>query len=587
MTTAGLPDRYRPLDQVGPDEPTPTGVIRSWRAKDRVLNRDVAIRVHTPAGPAAHAWISRALTAGGLATPALAMVYDASEGIEAGPGGDAAPGGAAYVVNEWIDGETLAERLSRGPMPEREVRVILRRLADGVAEAHRVGLAVGGLSPENVVLRPNGLVGLRAVPAATGTIDGDIAALGSLLEACLTGLGPAVPEGRELTGPPDLVALVRRARSSEDGQGLSSVAAMAALLAERPRSGSSPRAAAPAAASSARSEDTDSSWLRRLRDRRTESASPDAIPDAGPVRLGPHTLPPVPPVRPVTQGAAPLTSSALGGDTIDAGTVAPSAGAYAGPAAAGAAAPTRTWGQNGDDEPFHVLDGRPPRPYQDDDDDLTPEDEEDGARRHRLLVIGVPLLALALVVALAWWIGDALLSVSTSVDDEGSTPPAASAPADTSTPAGPAGAPASIAGAQVFDPEGDGEPENDQDVRLAYDGDAATAWSTLTYRGSPSFGNLKPGVGLLLDLGNPQQVAGVTLASTLPGATVEIRTGDAAGEALDDFGLAADGTVEAQTELTFDEPVQAQYVLVWVTGLVAVDDGFRADLAEIAVRTAG
>jgi len=58
-TTTGLPDRYRPIDQVGPDEPTSTGVIQCWRAKDRVLNRDVAIRVHTPAGPAAHAWISR------------------------------------------------------------------------------------------------------------------------------------------------------------------------------------------------------------------------------------------------------------------------------------------------------------------------------------------------------------------------------------------------------------------------------------------------------------------------------------------------------------------------------------------------
>ena len=38
-TTTGLPDRYRPIDQVGPDEPTPTGVIQCWRAKDRVLNQ--------------------------------------------------------------------------------------------------------------------------------------------------------------------------------------------------------------------------------------------------------------------------------------------------------------------------------------------------------------------------------------------------------------------------------------------------------------------------------------------------------------------------------------------------------------------
>ena len=35
-TTTGLPDRYRPIDQVGPDEPTSTGVIQCWRAKDRV-----------------------------------------------------------------------------------------------------------------------------------------------------------------------------------------------------------------------------------------------------------------------------------------------------------------------------------------------------------------------------------------------------------------------------------------------------------------------------------------------------------------------------------------------------------------------
>src|SRR4051794_30873151 len=116
-TVTGLPDRYRPLDQVGGDEPTPTGIIRSWRAKDRVLNRDVAIRVHTPGGTAAHAWIARALTAGGLATPALAMVYDAAEGSEDVGADGPAPGSAAYVVNEWIDGETLADRLQRGRCP--------------------------------------------------------------------------------------------------------------------------------------------------------------------------------------------------------------------------------------------------------------------------------------------------------------------------------------------------------------------------------------------------------------------------------------------------------------------------------------
>jgi hypothetical protein len=582
-TATGLPDRYRPLDQVGPDEPTPTGVIRCWRAKDRVLNRDVAIRVHTPAGEAAHAWIARALTAGGLATPALAMVYDASEGIGGGPGGDIAPGGAAYVVNEWIDGETLADRLARGPMPDREVRTILRRLAEGVAEAHRVGLAVGGLTPENVVLRPNGLVGLRAVPAATGSIDGDITALGALLEACLTGLGTDGSAAGPLTGSPDLVALARRARSTEPGQGLSSVAAMASLLAERPRTG--PAGAAP----SPRAEDTDSGWLRRLRERRSEPAANDAESIAAtddPVRMSPDTLPPVPAVRPVTQADAALSAGALGGDTIDAGTVAPRAGAYAASrgAAGGPPTPADAWSEE-EDEPFGVLADDAARGYDYDDDRLP--DDEDGASRRRLVVVGLPLLALILVIALAWWIGSALLSVSADVDGQGSTPTASAPAEDTAANQAPAGEAIPVAGATVFDPFGDGEAENDQDTPLTIDDDPATAWSTLTYRGSPAFGNLKPGVGLLLDLGDAQSVAAVTVTSTTPGATVEIRTADAPADDLDGFTAVADGTVESETEFAFDEPVTAQYVLVWITGLVDGPDGFKAEIAEVTVQAAG
>jgi hypothetical protein len=571
-TTTGLPDRYRPLDQVGPDEPTPTGVIQCWRAKDRVLNRDVAIRVHTPAGPAAHAWISRALTAGGLATPALAMVYDASEGT----GDPQSPGGAAYVVNEWIDGETLAERLTRGPMPDRDVRTVLRRLAEGVAEAHRVGLAVGGLTPDNVVLRPNGLVGLRAVPAATGTIDGDITALGALLEVCLTGLDPDQPGVRKLTGPSDLVALVRRARSTEPGQALSSVAAMASLLAERSRSG--PMSAA------ARAEETDSGWLRRLRDRRPDQPSdhpvdgaPRAV-DGAPVRLDPQTLPPVPPVRPITDGT--VAPGALGGDTIAASSVAPAGGSYA--ASAVPAPPARY-----DDEPFGVLDdGGYEEPVTG-----TTDIDEDGAKRHRLVVVGLPLLALLVVAALAFWFGKGVISVAGDVDETpGSTPSSSvSAPAEGSETSAPveAGAAGAIAGGDVFDPQGDGDPDNPDDVSLAFDGDTGTSWSTYEYRGSPAFGNLKDGVGLLLDLGSAQDLAAVTITSTAPGASVEVRTGDSAAAELDGFTAVAGGELESETELAFDEPVSAQYVLVWITGLVPSEGGFSAGIAEVSVQAAG
>jgi hypothetical protein len=551
--TTGLPDRYRPLDQIGPDEATPTGVIQSWRAKDRVLNRDVAIRVHIPAGPAAHAWITRALTAGGLATPALAMVYDASEGS----GDPQSPGGAAYVVNEWIDGETLADRLRSGPMPERELRLVLRRLAEGVAEAHRVGLAVGGLSLENVVLRPNGLVGLRAVPAAAGTVSGDIAALGALLEACLTGIGPGA---RPMTGPSDLVALARRARSTEPGQGLSSVAAMAALLAERPRTGPTQ------SVTPTRTDDGEGGRQRRLRDLRRDAGAP--------VRLEPGALPPVPPVRPVPEGA-PLSPAALGGDTVSAG------------AAPGGA---RSRFDRDEDEPFGVLGADAAA---DDDYDADPDDAaeyEDAGQRHRLVVVGLPLLALAVVIALAWWFGSSVLSVAGTVDEgiDGSAPPSSSAPAAGEGEPGAAPGPiAPITAAEVFDPFGDGEPENDDDVPLSYDGDPTSGWATLNYRGSPAFGNLKPGVGILYDLGSAQELSGVTVDSPSPGATVEVRTSESAGTTLEDFAVATGGVLAESTDLAFDEPATARYVLVWVTGLVDGPDGFSAQLDEVEFRTAG
>jgi hypothetical protein len=608
-TTTGLPERYRPLEQVGPDEPTPTGVIRCWRAKDRVLNRDVAIRVHTPAGPAAHDWITRALTAGGLATPALAMVYDASEGSP-GPEGS---GSAAYVVNEWIDGETLADRLTRGPLPERETRLTLRRLAEGVAEAHRVGLAVGGLTVENVVLRPNGLVGLRSVPAATGTMEADVTALGDLLEACLTGRAPGTPAG-PLTGPSDLVALARRARSAEPGQGLTSVAAMAALLAERPRSGV---AHSGPLGSLRHGDESDSGWLRRLRERRTDADHAPEAPaarrraaeerrpveatqavDAPPVRLDPQTRPPVPLVRPVPPpadaappAAAPSVAgppaAVTGGDTVDVSAPPPS-GPYAG---YGADYGRHAQPAESDDDglvigpdsegPFGVLSTA-------DDDAATSLDGTAEEPRRRLVVVGLPLLALAVVIGIAFWVGNNVLSVAGSVGEtEGSTPSAGTSTQPTQE-APPAGPDVTIVEGSVFDPFGDGEPENDGDVPLSHDGDPETSWSTLHYRGSPAFGNLKPGVGVVYDLGSEQELTGVTLTTTTPGISLEVRAGDESDGSLDSFDvLTAADDLEETTELSFDEPVTTRFLLVWVTGLTDGSDGFSGELAEVVPHGAG
>jgi hypothetical protein len=549
------------------------------------------------------------------------MVYDASEGV----GDPQAPGGAAYVVNEWIDGETLAERLTRGPLPEREIRTVLRRLAEGVAEAHRVGLAVGGLTPDNVVLRPNGLVGLRGVPAATGTVDGDVAALGSLLEACMGGADASTH------GAPDLVALARRARSTEPGGGLSSVAAMAALLAARPPVGGD-RSRTSGGSSAVRSDDSDNGWLNRLRDRRADAAAAasttaasteEPADGAEPVPLDPEVLPPVPAARPVSTADAPVSAAALGANTIDAGSVTPAAGAYAAsssapppptvsvpPAATPAVPPAGPDAENygshssasarnaayaGSDfdaEPFDVLaadegsDG-----YESDYDDVAEdEDEDEHTTGHRLVVVGLPLLALAVVIALAYWFGSSVLSVAGSVDDvEGSTPSASASaepPAEEEPEAASPGAPIAIAGGSVYDPFGDGDPDHPEDVPLSHDGDPATDWATYRYLGGTDFGGLKPGVGVVYDLGSEQSIAAVGLTTTLPGTTVEIRTGTAPDGPLESFAVATSGELQGTTELTLEEPATARYLLVWITGLVPVEDGAQADLAEVVVRAA-
>jgi len=394
------------------------------------------------------------------------------------------------------------------------------------------------------VLRPGGLVGLLSVPAATGTEKGDIEALGALLEVCLTGHRSDVPGARPMAiGSPDLAALVRRARSSDPATGLSSVSTMVALLTERPRTGTGPQEAV-------RPEGvTDSGWMRRLRDRR-DLADADDRAQAGdgdhPVRVDRATLPPVPGLaRPLAIRPRPAEPEE---DDLD-------------------------WG-----ETFAAGD--------------TPADDRavPTTARRRLAVIGLPLLALVLVIAFALWFGKNVLSVAGNVDDlDGSTPPSAGvssgAPVDSSAPE-PA-APATIADAEVFDPFGDGEPENDDDVPASYDGDPASSWSTLTYRGSADFGNLKPGVGVVYDLGSEQSLAGVTLTTTTPGATVEVRTGGTPGADLDAFTVAADGELTGTDDLAFDSPVSTRYVLVWLTGLVSSGDGFAADLAEVTVTTAG
>src|SRR5580700_6047492 len=68
-----------------------------------------------------------------------------------------------FITMEFLEGETLAERLRRGRLPEPEARAIALQLCIGLAEAHRNRVVHGDLKSNNVILAPGTDGGVRAV----------------------------------------------------------------------------------------------------------------------------------------------------------------------------------------------------------------------------------------------------------------------------------------------------------------------------------------------------------------------------------------------------------------------------------------
>jgi hypothetical protein len=102
------------------------------------------------------------------------------------------------------------------------------------------------------------------------------------------------------------------------------------------------------------------------------------------------------------------------------------------------------------------------------------------------------------------------------------------------------------------------------------------AWRTQTYADA-NFGNLKPGVGLLLDLGASRPVSTVTLDVVGGPIAVELRAGDSAGGVASGYQrVAADPSASGSTTLTVKGGAAHRYWLVWVTRLAAADGGYRA-----------
>ena len=135
-----------------------------------------------------------------------------------------------------------------------------------------------------------------------------------------------------------------------------------------------------------------------------------------------------------------------------------------------------------------------------------------------------------------------------------------------------------------FDPYGDGQGENNQLAYLAIDGDPATAWSTEWYAGA-SFGNLKPGTGLLLDMGRTVTISTVRiLLGRQPGADFQLRVGAAAASLTDLHSVAHAAGAGGQVTLQLTSPARGRYVLIWFTQLPPDTSGtFQASVYNVSL----
>ena len=126
------------------------GMGEVYRAHDARLGRDVAIKVLPQllsASPDLRARFDReARTISQLNHPHICTLHDVG-----------ADGGIDYIVMELIDGETLATRLERGPLPVAPLIAIATQVAGALAEAHRLGLVHRDLKPGNLMLTHSGV----------------------------------------------------------------------------------------------------------------------------------------------------------------------------------------------------------------------------------------------------------------------------------------------------------------------------------------------------------------------------------------------------------------------------------------------
>jgi hypothetical protein len=493
-----LGGRYRLEDRV-----SASSGWAAWKAIDETLARPVTVLTFARGFPRIADAVTAARAASRLTDARLAQVFDVEEDWD-----------HAYVVMEWVAGDSLEDLLADGPLDPGQGAEIIAQGAEALAAAHAAGVAHLCLTPDSLRWTSGGgvkIVGLGIDAALAGVTADDPAladthGLGKLLYAALTahwlgGDWPSLPPAPEVDGHPCSPRQVRAGVPA----GIDDVTCR--VLFQRTADGS-PSVTTPAMLATA---------LNRVI---PAPAAPPPAPGHGGYATGTSPAMPVPGLPYRDRGGGPRRA-ARGRDTF-------------------------------------------------------PGQRPGGGR----VLAGIAgIVVLGAIGAGVWALGH-----------HGRGTPAANRPTHG---ASHTAAPTAVLppnSATAFGPNGG---DNAGQARYAIDGSPATDWTTDSYRGSPHFGNLYGGTGLMLDMGKRVNVSSVTVTfGNVPGTHVRIEVGDtgtgpATAPPPGFTTLGRSPNAVSSVTFTGHGTVSGQFVLIWFTKLAhqaGSSGNYQADVFNVVVR---
>ncbi len=534
-----LGGRYRLEDQMAQ-----SGDVVSWRAFDSVLSRSVVIHLLPSDDPHSDQVLASARKAATATDSRFLRILDAVPAV-AGEHG-------SYVVCEYSPGQNLTQLLAHGPISALEAAWVIREVADAIAGVHQHGLHHLRISPDSIWITPTGnvKVGDLAIRAQfRGNADPDrlspgrgrtsfhpktaeahdVADLGRVLYACLVHRWPG-GHRYGLEAAPTSGDEWLTPRQVRHGVSPALDRICGQILSEVPRQGEPIRTASELVHA-----------LTRI------LGAADASTD-----LERRLQQPVPPVP--TEAGEPVVTTESPLSTYWAQAVREEHG----PDVASATSANE-------------------------------EEYEEETTSRKWVVGGIVLvLAILLVVVIA-----VMAQLREPDDIPTTTPTSRTSTGGDESPSQSAPIRLDIIGGTDFDPDGDDQAENPDQVPQAFDGDPSTAWSTVYYIGNPVFGGYpKEGVGLIVDLGSPKAVNQFELIMAVEGADLSImvpvappgEVGEPPKSGMDQWRSIGDFTdVGERVSLSLDESETTRFVLIAFTKLGPDGGRYRAGVAEIEV----